>query len=53
MGGCHSANGLTKDDLNEKNLILSTQEVVLIRNSWKIVSKDDGLVKYGTNMMIK
>lgn len=53
MGGCYSKNGLTKEEMNEKSLILTENDIQLIRSSWKHVAKDDGLSKYGTNMMIK
>jgi hypothetical protein len=53
MGGCYSKNGLTKEEMNEKSLILTENDIKLIRGSWKFVAKDDGLTKYGTNMMIK
>ena len=53
MGGCYSGNGLNKDEMNEKNATLSKDDVQLIKNSWKLVAKDDGLCRYGTNMMIR
>ena len=53
MGGCYSKKGQANEDANEKSLILTEQEIKLIKDSWKFVVKDDGLVKYGTNMMIR
>jgi hypothetical protein len=47
MGTCTST-GSTTDD---KDQTLSTNDIELIRNSWKLVVKT-GLGVYGTNMMI-
>jgi hypothetical protein len=52
MGGCYSNNSVTNQD-DDNETALNVSDIELIRNSWKIVSNDDGLVKYGTNMMIK
>ena len=50
MGNCSSGN---KEDKNDsKNLVLTPNDITLIRNSWKLVVKE-GLGKYGVNMMIK
>ena len=50
MGNCSSGN---KEDKNDsKNVVLTPNDITLIRNSWKLVVKE-GLGKYGVNMMIK
>lgn len=50
MGICSSGN--VDDKTDTKSLLLTENEIAIIRNSWKIVVSG-GLSKYGTNMMIK
>ena len=50
MGICSSGN---VEEANEpKNLLLTENDIHIIKNSWKLIV-DGGLSKYGTNMMIK
>ena len=50
MGTCSSGNS---EEVNEQNdLILTPNDIQILKNSWSLVVKD-GLSKYGTNMMIK
>lgn len=51
MGNCVSSKSGV-DDKEEKDLILTPNDVNLIKNSWKSIVKG-GLAQHGTTMMIK
>ena len=51
MGTCSSSR-VDENNTNPNNLIITEDDIVTIRNSWKLVVAG-GLSKYGINMMTR